>query len=53
LVREGRTAQVEVRDFRLVRWADHVYYEVCTHPDLLLRVESQRGPMIPAEEGRR
>jgi hypothetical protein len=53
LVREGRAAQVEVRDFRLVRWADHLYYEVCTNSDLLLRVESQRGPMVPVEEGRR
>jgi len=49
LVREGRAAQVEVRDFRLVRWADHFYYEVCTHPELLARVESVRGPMITAE----
>jgi hypothetical protein len=34
LVREGRAAQVEVRDFRFVRWADHIYYEVCSNPRL-------------------
>jgi len=42
-VREGRAAQVEVRDFKFVRWADHIYYEVCTHPELLARIESYRG----------
>ena len=34
------TAQVEVREFNFIRWADHVYYEVCTNPDLLERMES-------------
>jgi len=43
LVREGRAAQVEVREFRFVRWADHIYYEVCTDPDLLARIEAQRN----------
>jgi hypothetical protein len=43
LVREGRAAQVEVRDFRFVRWANHVYYEVCTNPELLAKVETQRN----------
>jgi class 3 adenylate cyclase len=41
LVREGRAAQVEVRDFRFVRWADHVYYEVCSNPKLTAAVEKQ------------
>jgi hypothetical protein len=40
LIREGRAAQVEVREFNFIRWADHVYYEVCTNPDLLERMES-------------
>jgi hypothetical protein len=43
LVREGRAAQVEVRDFRFVRWADHVYYEVCSNPEMIAWIESQRS----------
>jgi hypothetical protein len=43
LLREGRAAQVEVRDFRFVRWADHVYYEVCSNPELLAKIEAQRN----------
>jgi len=45
LIREGRAAQVEVRDFSFVRWADHIYYEVCANPELIAKIESQRfGP---------
>ncbi|MGA8731682.1 MAG: hypothetical protein WB608_23185, partial [Terracidiphilus sp.] len=47
LVREGRAAQVEVRDFRFVRWADHVYYEVCSNPELAAAVEKQNS--LPSE----
>jgi hypothetical protein len=36
LVREGRTAQIEVRSFNFVRWANHIYYEVCSRPDELM-----------------
>ena len=43
LVREGRAAQVEVRDFRFVRWADHVYYEVCSNPELATRIETRHS----------
>jgi class 3 adenylate cyclase len=42
LVREGRAAQVEVRDFHFSRWADHIYYEVCSNPELIATIESQR-----------
>jgi hypothetical protein len=42
LVREGRAAQVEVRNFQFVRWADHIYYEVCSNPDLIAKIEKQR-----------
>ncbi len=42
LVREGRAAQVEVRDFRFVRWADHLYYEVCANPELIAKIENQK-----------
>jgi class 3 adenylate cyclase len=43
LVREGRAIQVEARDFRFVRWADHIYYEVCSNPELATRVESRHA----------
>jgi hypothetical protein len=43
LVRKGRTAQVEARDFRFVRWAEHSYYEVCTQPDLVAAIERRRN----------
>jgi hypothetical protein len=43
LLREGRAAQIEVRDFRFVRWADHIYYEVCSNPELLAKIEAQRN----------
>jgi hypothetical protein len=39
LVREGRAAQVEARDFRFIRWSDHVYYEVCSNPELIEMIE--------------
>jgi class 3 adenylate cyclase len=41
LLREGRAAQIEVRDFKFVRWADHIYYEVCSNPELIATIESQ------------
>ncbi len=41
LLREGRAAQVEIRDFHFVRWADHIYYEVCSNPALIATVENQ------------
>jgi class 3 adenylate cyclase len=41
LVREGRAVQVEVRDFRFVRWADHLYYEVCSNPRLVALLDKQ------------
>jgi hypothetical protein len=43
LVREGRAAQVEARDFRFVRWADHIYYEVCANPELIAATERRAG----------
>jgi hypothetical protein len=41
LVREGRAAQVEAHDFRFVRWTEHVYYEVCSNPELIEMIERQ------------
>jgi class 3 adenylate cyclase len=43
LVREGRAAQVEARDFRFVRWAGHLYYEVCSNPELATRIETRHS----------
>jgi hypothetical protein len=43
LVREGNAAQVDARDFRFVRWSEHVYYEVCSNPELAAMIESQHG----------
>lgn len=47
LVREGRAAQVEVRDFGFVRWANHIYYEVCANPELIAAIERQRSAPPP------
>ena len=41
LLREGRAAQVEARDFSFVRWSAHTYYEVCTNPELVAAIERQ------------
>ncbi len=43
LVREGRAAQVEARDFQFVRWAGHLYYEVCSNPELATRIETRHS----------
>jgi hypothetical protein len=45
LVREGRAAQVEARDFRFLRWAGHIYYEVCSSPELAAMIESRTKPV--------
>jgi hypothetical protein len=44
LIREGHVAQVEVREFNFIRWTEHIYYEVCTNPELLERFESAPPP---------
>ena len=31
-IRKNRIAQVDVRDFSLLRWTDRYYYEVCANP---------------------
>jgi class 3 adenylate cyclase len=41
LLREGRAAQIEMSDFKFLRWADHIYYEVCSNPKLVATFESQ------------
>jgi hypothetical protein len=40
IVREGRIAHVDARDFSLKKLTDRHYYEVCTHPNIYQAIES-------------
>ncbi len=40
VVREGRIAHVDARDFSLKQITDSYYYEVCTHPKIYKAIES-------------
>lgn len=40
VVREGRIARIDPRDFSFKQWTDRKYYEVCTHPAIHEFVES-------------
>ena len=40
VVREGRVAFIDAREFSLKRWTDRRYYEVCVNPTLYEYVES-------------
>jgi hypothetical protein len=40
VVREGRIAHVDARDFSLKQITDRHYYEVCTHPKIYQAIES-------------
>jgi hypothetical protein len=40
VVREGRIAHVDARDFSLKQITDRNYYEVCTHPKIYHAIES-------------
>ena len=40
IVREGRIAHVDARDFTLKTVTDRYYYEVCTHPKIYQAIES-------------
>jgi hypothetical protein len=40
IVREGRIAHVDARDFSLKQVTDRPYYEVCTHPRIYQAIES-------------
>jgi hypothetical protein len=40
LVREGRAARVDAGNGDVVRWAEHIYYEVCANPELMAKMES-------------
>jgi hypothetical protein len=40
IIREGRIAHVDARDFSLKNFTDRFYYEVCTHPKIYQAIES-------------
>ncbi len=40
IVREGRIAHVDARDFSFKHFTDRHYYEVCTHPRIYQAIES-------------
>lgn len=40
VIREGRIARVDARDFALKQYTDQPYYEVCTHPRIYEAIES-------------
>jgi hypothetical protein len=40
IIREGRIAHVDARDFSLKHFTDRHYYEVCTHPKIYQAIES-------------
>jgi hypothetical protein len=40
VVRQGRIAHVDPRDFSLKHLTDHNYYEVCVHPRIYEAIES-------------
>ncbi|MBZ5504700.1 MAG: hypothetical protein LAO78_04345 [Acidobacteriia bacterium] len=40
IIREGRIAHVDARDFSLKHITDRHYYEVCTHPKIYQAIES-------------
>jgi hypothetical protein len=40
IVREGRIAHVDARDFSFKHFTDRHYYEVCTHPKIYQAIES-------------
>jgi hypothetical protein len=48
LVREGRIAHIEPRDYSLKKWTERPYYEVCTNPAIYEYVESGLTAAIPA-----
>lgn len=39
VVREGRIARIDPRDFALKQYTDQPYYEVCTHPRVYAAIE--------------
>jgi hypothetical protein len=42
-IRKNRIAQVDVRDFSLLRWTDRYYYEVCANPAVYSALPIDKG----------
>jgi hypothetical protein len=48
VVREGRIARIDPRDFALKEFTDQLYYEVCTHPRIYAAIESVQTAVAAA-----
>lgn len=48
IIREGRIARVDARDFALRQYTDQPYYEVCTHPRIYKAIESVVDTVVAA-----
>jgi hypothetical protein len=48
VIREGRIARVDARDFALKQYTDEPYYEVCTHPRIYEAIESFQTAAVAA-----
>jgi hypothetical protein len=42
VIRKGRVAQLDVRDFSLLRWTDKFYFEVCANPAVYQALSAER-----------
>ena len=43
VLRESRVAQVDPRNFRLQKWTDKSYYEVCSDPAIYEQLETEKA----------
>lgn len=48
VVREGRIARIDPRDFALKQFTDQPYYEVCTHPRIYATIENVQAVAVAA-----
>lgn len=48
VVREGRIARIDPRDFALKQFTDQPYYEVCTHPRIYAAIENVHAAAVAA-----
>lgn len=42
VIRKSRIAQVDVRNFSILQWTDHYYYEVCANPAVYAAVPGEK-----------
>jgi len=43
VIRKSRVAQVDVRDFSILRWTDRSYYEVCSNPAVYAALPGEKS----------